>query len=361
MPRFLLLLVTAIFQFSTVGCVHASDDLAVRMDTLIADTSVRPFNGVIVISQNGDTLYQKARGFADSETGRPLAISDRFRIQSNTKQITAVLVLREVERGSIDLRAPISTYLPDLRQQWADQVTTHHLLNMTSGITSLDEPLAFPPGSSFHYSNPAYGLLGQILEKVTGAPYPEIAGQLFAEMGMNDTAVFLPGMDDAFVSGHMGTPDAPKPIAFADFGFSAEGWKAFMPTGGVISTASDLLIWDTSLHGGELLAPESYDKLTEYSITRPDSAFAAAGAGYGYGVMIDDKSLFRSIGHAGRGMGFASMKFTIPEKDLTVVILENVYLSPENTEDPEVIYHFETAIKDAVTGWLAAEPTSATH
>jgi len=224
---------------------------------------------------------------------------------------------------------------------------------MTSGITSLDAPLAFAPRAEFYYSNPANGLVGQILRKVAVKPYPQLAGELFAELGMTDTAVFQPGMEDAFVAGHSGTPNAPMSIAFADFRFSEERWKAFMPTGGVVSTAADLLIWDKSLHDGELLTRGSYDRLTDYSITRPPSAFASEGAGYGYGVMIDDQSNPRNLGHTGKGMGFVSIKFYVPERDLSVIVLENFYLSPANTENPQIIYHFETAIKETVMEWLA--------
>ncbi|MEL6696560.1 MAG: hypothetical protein AAFP89_09960 [Bacteroidota bacterium] len=49
------------------------------------------------------------------------------------------------------------------------------------------------------------------------------------------------------------------------------------------------------------------------------------------------------IGHAGRGLGFASIKFYIPEKDLDVIVLENVY-----NDDPSIIYHFEKKIRKLV-------------
>jgi len=51
-----------------------------RLDTLVADTSVRPFNGVVVVSQGDATLYRTALGIANIETGERLEVSDAFRI-----------------------------------------------------------------------------------------------------------------------------------------------------------------------------------------------------------------------------------------------------------------------------------------
>jgi D-alanyl-D-alanine carboxypeptidase len=132
-----------------------TDEYSAKIDSLIQTTSPRGFNGVILITQNGKTKYSKAFGYSNFENKIPLTLKDNFRIQSNSKQITAVLILKEVEKGNVSLKKPITTYLPDLKQPWADSVTVQQLLNMSAGIVSLDKPLAFKPGTD---SNPAYGL-----------------------------------------------------------------------------------------------------------------------------------------------------------------------------------------------------------
>jgi len=322
---------------------QAPQDMSDEIDALIEETSVRPFNGVILISQGGKTLYSKAQGYSEFNSRTPMKMTDRFRIQSNTKQITAVLILRDVERGTIILDSPISEYLPELKQEWSDIVTVHQLLNMTSGITSLDSGVAFVPGTQFHYSNPSYGLLGAILERVNGKSYTELANQLFAELGMNNTHAYSFGEEHDFIPGHILSEDKLVPVKLSDI-FTAETWKPFLPTGGVISTAADLLIWDTKLHNCQIINDASYKMMTEYSITASHSAFGPQPIGYGYGVRVDDTSGKKHIGHAGRGIGYASIKFYIPENDISVIVLENVYVS----NDPDVIYYFEREIRDLV-------------
>ena len=66
---------------------------------------------------------------------------------------------------------------------------------------------------------------------------------------------------------------------------------------------------------------------------------------YGYGVNINENEPITYIGHRGRGMGFVNFKFYVPNKKLDVIILENVY---HDHEDPKVVYHFETKIRDIV-------------
>lgn len=318
-----------------------------RLDRLILDTTVRPFNGVILISQGSKSLYSRAHGFSNFETKTPIKLSDKFRIQSNSKQITAVLVLKQAERGTIDLNSPISTYLPELEQPWAKAVTVHQLLNMTSGIKSLDEDLLFPPGTDFYYSNPGYGLLGAVLQKVTGKSYLILADELFADLGMHNTHSYKFDSKSDVIDGYVDSGDGLKRLDFEDINFSAESWERFAPAGGIISTAADLLLWDSKLHKGRLLSDAMYQKLSNYSILSPDVAFNSDKVGYGYGVTIDDKSAKKHIGHAGRGIGFASIKFYIPEDDICVIVLENVYMYDQNS-NPEMIYHFEREIRSLV-------------
>lgn len=118
-----------------VGCnlyAQQTDDYSARIDSLIQTASPRSFNGVILITQNGKTKYSKAFGYSDFENKLPLTMKDNFRIQSNSKQVTAVLILKEVEKGKINLHSPVKKYLPEIQQTWADTVTVNQLLNFFS-------------------------------------------------------------------------------------------------------------------------------------------------------------------------------------------------------------------------------------
>ncbi|WP_435524314.1 serine hydrolase domain-containing protein [Chryseobacterium indoltheticum] len=158
-----------------------------KIDSIIQIKEPVNFNGVVLINKNGKTVYSKTFGFSDIQNKTLLKMNHQFEIMSNTKQITSVLILKEVEKGKIDLQTPIKKYLPELKQTWADSVTVHQLLNHTHGIINLDKPLIFKPGTDFKYGNLSNTLLGKIVENVSGKSYKYLAAKLFKRLKMNDT------------------------------------------------------------------------------------------------------------------------------------------------------------------------------
>ncbi len=319
-------------------------DYIKSIDSLLKTSLPRPFNGVVLITKNGKQLYKKAVGYADFSKKTPLTLRDNFRIQSNSKQITAVLVLKEIEKGSIKLDQPIRQYLPDLKQSWADTVTVHQLLNMSAGLVHLEKPLFFKPGTGFHYSNPAYGLLGLLIEKTTGKTYIEAANSLFKELGMLNTFCYeMEKSNKGLVNGYWRTNDSLELVDFKSMNFTNESWANFIPAGGIISNALDLNTWDTKLHSGKILQPGSYTAMVNSGIVDEDYTFSAQKSNYGYGVNINEGSPHKYIGHAGRGIGFVSLKIYVPAKDLDIIILENVY-----NWDVSIVYHFEKSIRQIV-------------
>lgn len=342
--NFLILLVTTLFFSDSAVGQHKNDDYTSKIDSLIQTTNPRGFNGVILITQKRKKKYAKAIGYADVEKKNPLTVRDNFRIQSNSKQITAVLVLKEVEKGNISLNQPIKAYLPDLKQPWADTVTVHQLLNMSAGIVSLDKPLAFKPGTDFHYSNPAYGLLGQLIEKVTGKKYIEVANKLFKELKMKNTYCYeIDKPNDGLVNGYWLSKDSTSLVDFKTLNFTNESWANFIPAGGIISNAIDLNSWDRKLHNGKILKSQSYESMVNSSIIDSDFTFSEKKSNYGYGVNINEEEPLKYIGHAGRGIGFVSLKIYVPSKKLNVIILENTYF-----RDNSIVYHFEKSIRQII-------------
>lgn len=333
-----------IFSALFAGCnlyAQQIDDYSARIDSLIQTTSPRSFNGVILVTQKGKTKYAKAFGYSDFEHKIPLTIKDNFRIQSNSKQITAVLILKEVEKGKIDLQSPIRKYLPALQQSWADTVTVHQLLNFSSGITDINKPLIFKPGTSFFYGVTTYTMLGKIIEKVTGKTFIEVANNLFRELKMNNTFCYeVDKNKDRVINGYINSKNTFK---LNEVGTASQEWIDFIPAGGIISNVKDLNIWDTKLHNGKILKPATYKLMTNYNITAQHIAFGDEKIGYGYGVRISDKTPIKYIGHAGKGVGFASVKVYIPEKDVDIIVLENQYSQDEN-----LVYYFEIKIREII-------------
>ncbi len=151
--------------------------------------------GNVSIFKNGKEIYQ--RKFGDQEMNRS---NDAYRIASVTKLITATLILKLIEEEKLSLNDSLVNYFPEIKQ--SNKITIEQMLNHTSGLGDVNfrgkdpywlqyrvyspsellqniviEELLFEPGTDVSYSNSAYFLLGQILEKKYALPYSEIINQ----------------------------------------------------------------------------------------------------------------------------------------------------------------------------------------
>lgn len=315
----------------------AQDSYIFEIDSLINTKNPRNFNGVILVTKKGKVQYSRAYGIKDIYHPAPLQINDPFEIMSNTKQITAVLVLQEAEKGRIDLQAPIAKYLDDLTQLWANSVTVHQLLNHTHGITDLNKPLEFKPGSDFKYGNLSNILLGKIIEKVSGQPYKSVAESLFLKLGMNDTFFYSKDGNRKPVTGHMADRNV----------FSAVEESLItdenLPADGVVTTAKDLSIWNQALHKGKILTPEVYRLMVTPSAMSQHEVFGKEKTGYGYNIRVANDQGISYFGHTGLGDGFASLNIYFPKSDVSLIILEN-----QMNENSDLYYYFEKEIKNII-------------
>ncbi|EJL69828.1 serine hydrolase domain-containing protein [Chryseobacterium populi] len=308
-----------------------------RIDSLIKAKSPRPFNGVVLITKNGGNKYFKASGFENSRTKTPLKTDDQFEIMSNTKQITSVLLLKEVEKGKVNLQAPIKKYLPFLTQPWADSVTVHQLLNHTHGISDINKPLLFRPGTDFKYGNLSNILLGKIIETTSGRSYTEMADELFRKLNMKNTFCYSKTDRRNLVYGHINKENTFTPVEESFIN------DENLPADGVITTAADLSVWNNQLHKGKILNPESYRLMTAETVQSQHDVFGKDKMGYGYNIRIVKDNGIRYLGHTGLGDGFASLNVYIPDSDVSIIVLEN-----QMSEDSSLYYYFETLIKNIV-------------
>jgi len=288
-----------------------------KLDSLFSASTATPFNGSVIISVDGKIVYRKTAGYADFTTKQPVTNESEFVIGSISKQITAVIVLREVEKGRLHLNDPIHKYLPDLTEAWADTVTIHHLLTHTHGITALDKPLAFTPGSRFAYGFISYDLLSQIVERTSGKTYPELCMELFKQCGMKHS--FHPRSKQYTHLAKCYTLNAGHQPEEADAFLDV-----FAAAGGLISNAEDLSRWNDSLHGGTLLDDSTYHNM----ITPKENAFrdhAILGKiDYGYGVTIPDRSGVPLLAVTGVTGGYFSEDVYFPFTKTSVIVLENI-------------------------------------
>src|SRR5262249_53550908 len=130
------------------------------------------------------------------DTASPPSASTYFRIASNTKTLTAAVIMQLAQEGRLSVDDPVSKYVPGVPN--GDNITIAELLEMRSGLYGYtDDPIVsatidthpakvwtteevlaiafahppnFPPGARYEYVNTNYALLGLVAEKVDGKP-----------------------------------------------------------------------------------------------------------------------------------------------------------------------------------------------
>jgi D-alanyl-D-alanine carboxypeptidase len=313
---------------STLFCITAkaqkTDPDFQKIDSIVTASAPIKFNGVVLVSQNGKTKYVKAYGYKDFDGKIPLKANDRFEIMSNSKQITAVLVLQEAEKGALDLQTPIKKYLPSLTQPWADTVTIHHLLNHTHGIVDTEKPLVFKPGSQFKYGNLSYILLGKILERTSKKSFTELSGSLFKKLKMKNTFCFNGQNNHSLVPGYMNSENH---FSKVEKSFLNE---ELLPAAGMISTVQDLAKWDQALYKGKLLSPKYLGLMMKASTSSQHNVFGKENMGFGYSVRVIKEAGLDYFGITGLGDGFTCLNVYFPSADTSLIILENQL--PKNSD-----------------------------
>jgi CubicO group peptidase (beta-lactamase class C family) len=232
------------------------------------------FSGVVLLAQNGKSLFQSAYGHADMEKKIPNQVDTKFNIGSINKSFTALAIRQLAAKGKLSFGDPIKNFLPDYpNKEAAEKVTVQHLLSMTSGIGDIfgdryesipkaklrtlrdflplfaDKSLEFEPGADHRYSNGGYVVLGLIIEKVSGVDYyTYVRENIFKPAQMTDT--------DSY--------EKDAPVANRASGYTLEGYRksndASLPArgssaGGGYSTALDLLRYTVALDAGTITPP----------------------------------------------------------------------------------------------------------
>ncbi len=319
---------------------------------------------------NGDR-WSGAAGIAELQTGKTMTLGMGFRVGSNTKPFTAVVVLQLVEEGLLDLDDPLSDFLPEYTQWGA--ITVRQLLAMRSGIKDYladaalmldfvthpgtvhtpaeilayvnDEPLLFEPDSEGRYTNSNYLLLGLIVELLTGNRMEdEIRTRIIEPLGLHDTLLDMSGevredvargyMDLTIVGQLFGVP--PQVLAFIPEenrlgGGIVDCSYLFHPSltwaaGALISSSDDMLQFMYALLNGELLGTEL---LAEMKSTTP-VIILGKPVNYGLGMQVRDTPVGTAYGHGGLNFGYQASTYFIPDHGLTLSHMHN-YL-PEQSE-----------------------------
>ncbi|OWQ93102.1 hypothetical protein CDN99_00945 [Roseateles aquatilis] len=293
--------------------------------------------GVVILVARGDQLlYQGARGMASVELGVPMKADQSFRIGSVTKQYAAATLLKLIDQGRAKLDDPLSKYVPGFPN--GENITLLQLLNHTSGVKSytgipnymrnpirrdlstqalIDEfknlPVDFKPGERWAYNNSGYVLVGAVIEAITGKAWYLAAQELvLAPNGLTKTVYpgeqrVIPGM----VEGYSLDP-ATGNLATAGLLSMTQPHAA----GALVANAQDLWRWNLALHGGKVLSPALYRRMTT-----PEGP--AQASGYGFGITAGTLRGQPRLDHGGGINGFVSSLAYFPQSGLTVVMLRN--------------------------------------
>jgi D-alanyl-D-alanine carboxypeptidase len=299
-------------------------------------TAKDQFSGAILLAQNGRVLFQKAYGLADRARHEPNRLDTQFRFGSMAKMFTAVAVMQLVEKGKIDLEAPIGRYLPDYpNQETATKVTVANLLSHSGGTGDIFGPEfdrrkaslrstkdyvdlygnrapEFAPGSRQSYSNYGFILLGRIVEQVSGLGYDDyIQRNIFTPVGMASTG---------------NRPESEvlprRAVVYMGSGARLKSAEDTLPlngtaAGGGYATVGDFNRFVGGLTSHRLLGRETLQKLIDGGVKLADGQFA----GFDFGGTMGDAGRF--IGHGGGAPGMSGSLQHFLNSGVTVIVLAN--------------------------------------
>ncbi len=344
----------------------------VALQTMVASTARQMLiPGAVVLLRTPQGEFTAAYGTTQLGTTTRPNINTSFRIASNTKTMTAAIIVQLGQEGKLKFSDPVSKYVTGVPN--GDHITIAELLEMRSGLYNyLESPkiaatadhdmsklwtpaelLAiafahkpnFAPGTDYEYSNTNYILLGLIVEKIDGKTLAEaMRVRLFEPLGLRHTTLppnNVTALPKPYSHGYMygsssvaftGTPPySPVVKAAARAGTllptdytnlnTTFGWAA----GGVVSNASDLAIWIKALVSGRLFDAQ-YQRRWISSL-RPEDPKKPQGQQYGYGIILLSWGKNSMYYHGGETAGYNSFIGYDPANKVTLVVWTNLTVS----------------------------------
>jgi CubicO group peptidase (beta-lactamase class C family) len=289
----------------------------------------------LLVSRKGVSIRAEGFGLANVELNVPVKPETIFQSGSIGKQFTATAVMLLVEERKIGLNEPLAKYF-DSGPSWWKEVTIRELLSHTAGFTDYpkdfdlrkdyteDEllkmvegiPPAYPPGTSWAYSNLGYVTLGILIHRVSGQYFGDfLQERVFKPLGMSTTRIvseadIIPNRAAGYVldKGQLKNQEWVSPSANS----TADGSLYF--------SILDLAKWDAALYTERVLKESS--KREMWTVARLSDGTPNRGP-YGFAWFVDSRSGHRLVGHDGRWQGFTTHIARYLDDGLTIVILTN--------------------------------------
>lgn len=316
--------------------------------------------GIIV---DGELVWVKGKGVRETKDRAPVTADTVFRIASMTKSFTALSILKLRDEGKLSLDDQVARYVPSLANlsyptKDSPPLTIRHLLTHAEGFPEDNPwgdrqlaqsdatirawmrsgiPFSNAPGTAYEYSNYGFAILGQVVARVSGRPYPEyVRDNILRPLGMNSSTFEMSAVpSDRIALGYRWEDNVWKAEPILAHG-------SFGSMGGLWTTARDLARY-VAFHLSAL-PPRDEDErgpVRRSSVRemqqawRAQPAFAVRGtvdaplqlilSSYGYGLGISQDCRFNYIvGHGGGLPGYGSLMRWLPEYGVGVIAMGNL-------------------------------------
>lgn len=293
-------------------------------------------NGMqVCVSKKNKIVWSDAFGYADIVNNIYVSDSTKFRINSISKSMTSLALIKLVSEGKLNLDSPIQKYIPEFPKK-SYTFTTRQLAGHLAGFRDYDEnnlndyirtehydnsiralklfendTLLFMPGTSFYYSTLGWNLIGAIIEKVSGRDYlTYMAENIWNPLGLQNTC------GDNFkdkISNRSKFYDVTgEENDLGDLSYKYSG-------GGLLSTSKDLI-----KIGNEILYGSYVDTKLKKNLFQTQHTSDNRETGYGLGWYIGkDKNGHRIWYHSGDSFSGSSYLLIYPDDDIVVSFLAN--------------------------------------
>ena len=293
-------------------------------------------NGMqVCVSRKNKIVWSGALGYADIANNIYVTDSTKFRINSISKSLTSLALIKLVSDWKINLDSSIQKYIPEFPPK-AFPITTRQLAGHLAGFRDYDEnnlndyirtehydnsiqalkvfendELLFKPGSRFSYSTFGWNLIGAIIEKVSGKDYlTYMAENICKPLGLENTCG--DNIKNKISNRSKFYDVTGEQNELGDFSYK-------YPGGGLLSTCKDLV-----KIGNEILYGSYIDTKLKKTLFQTQHISDNKETGYGLGWYIGkDKNGHRTWYHPGDSFSGSSYLLIYPDDDIVVSFLSN--------------------------------------
>ena len=296
----------------------------------------------IAVVRDGKPFYAQSFGLADLDAKTPATSKTGYYIASTTKAYTGLAAAILAERGVIDLDAPITKYLPEVKfapPLDAGRVTLRKFLTHTAEISN--DPIVFrtaftgehtqaelvtllnsskPGKPGFQYDNLGYVVASIVMERVTGKPWQRVLDEVvFTPLGMDHTSAYMSEAQRwPIASPHAITRKGN--VVKLTFGKNDQMMHA---AGGIVTTPEDLAKWLAANIRQKGLPAAAFKEAQRLQVETPIERGPFKGHGYGFGWYQGDYAGDQVLFHLGGYEGWASLASFMPEKKIGVAVVTN--------------------------------------